>query len=109
MPHLRENQACSSYPTVREYRASSQIAYNHVVTPTRSELVRWVRRYEEAERLDAAEARGRPLSPDQSLTRALELVRLAESLGVLEDRRRTTDEDLAAYETWARLRRAIRG
>lgn len=73
----------------------------------RSELVRWVRRYHEAERRIAAERKGRVVDPDEALTRALELMRLVEELGGADSGKDPPEEDRQAYETWSRLRRRL--
>jgi hypothetical protein len=72
----------------------------------KADLVHWVRRYAVAERRADAERREHPPSPDESLSRSLELMRLARD-------HRVTDvpdgeiaaEDLLAYSTWNRIRR----
>jgi hypothetical protein len=71
----------------------------------RSDIVRWVRRYEAAERRIAAERRASRLDPEEALSRALDLTLLVEEVRPAGPERDPTDEDLRAYETWARLRR----
>jgi len=79
-----------------------------VGTP-RSELVRWVRRYEATERRIAAERRERRIEPDQALRLALDLMRLVEERGEDSPGRDPSEEDLGVYRVWARLRRRLGG
>ena len=71
----------------------------------RSELVRWIRRYEAADRRIAAERRARRMDPDDALSQALGLALLAEECGESAGSCDPTDEDRRVYESWALLRR----
>jgi hypothetical protein len=74
-----------------------------------SDLVSWVRRYEAAARRIDEERRAHPLTPDESLDQALALAGFVERVGLRGLKDESLEDDLAVHQTWARLRRAIRG
>jgi hypothetical protein len=77
------------------------------VTVTKSELRGWVQRFDVAEQRSKRARVLRPLSPDESFAKALDLVRLADECGMHKNNPNPSDEDLEVMATWNRLRRAV--
>ncbi len=74
----------------------------------KADLVRWVRRYDAAERSADDERRAHPLTPSESFNRALELMRLARDHRVADfEGGEIPAEDLLAYRAWNRIRQKL--
>ncbi len=78
----------------------------HRVIATKSELREWVHRFQAAEQRSRQARISRPMSPDESFAKALELMRLADECGMPKKNPHPSNEALKVIATWTRLRKA---
>jgi len=77
------------------------------VQASKSELLGWVKRFQVAERRSKQETLAEPLPPDESFSKALELMQIADDCGMPRPNPYPNDEDLMVLASWNRLRKAL--